>query len=269
MDKKIIFFDIDGTLINYQNGLVEPTQKTKYVIEEFRKQGGLAVIASARAVLPFDDSDIKFDGYIHSEGHYIILNDEVLVDQSFDTKQVERQMDVYAKYNGRPMFYSREEQWNSFLDDQYVIEHRLMFSGTDERPTDVIEEFEAKDVHAISCCVLFESIEDMDKAYQELKDELTMVRYEQGLIRMDVYNKGFTKGTACEYIYQKLGVSKDNTYAFGDGENDLGMFKMVGKGIAMGNGVDTLKAIAYDVTDSVDNDGIAQALEKHFGIKYE
>lgn len=269
MDKKIIFFDIDGTLINYQNGLVEPTQKTKKAINEFRKQGGIAVIASARAVLPFDDSDIEFDGYICSEGHFITLNNKVLVDQSFETSQVQRQLDVYAKYNGRPMFYSRDDQWNAFLDDEYVIKHRLMFSGTDERPTDVIEEYSASDVHAISCCVLFESIADMDKACEELKDELTMVRYEQGLIRMDVYNKGFTKGTACEYVYKKLGVPKENTYAFGDGENDLGMFKMIGHGIAMGNGVDKLKDIAYDVTDTVDNDGIAKALHKHFGIMYE
>lgn len=269
MDKKIVFFDIDGTLINYQNGLVEPTEKTKYVIKELRKRGDIAVIASARAVLPFDDSDIEFDGYICSEGHYIILNNEVLVDQSFETNQIKRQLDVYERYNGRPMFYSRDKQWNAFLDDKYVIKHRVMFSGTDERPTDVIEDFVAEDIHAISCCVLFESIEDMDKASQELKDEVTMVRYEQGLIRMDVYNKGFTKGTACEYVYQKLGIPKENTYAFGDGENDLGMFKMVSHGIAMGNGVDTLKSIAYDITDSVDNDGIAKAFAKHLGITYE
>ena len=38
--------------------------------------------------------------------------------------------------------------------------------------------------------------------------------------------KGYTKGTACEFI-SKIKYSKENTYAFGDGENDIEMFHLV------------------------------------------
>ena len=78
---------------------------------------------------------------------------------------------------------------------------------------------------------------------------------------MDVYRKGFTKGTACEYLYKKLEIKKENTYAFGDGINDKEMFELVCNGIAMGNAIEEIKEIAHYVTDTVDNDGIAKAFK--------
>lgn len=48
----------------------------------------------------------------------------------------------------------------------------------------------------------------MWKAYHELENDMTIVAYDHGLIRMDVYHKGFKKGTACKYLYQKLGIDQ-------------------------------------------------------------
>ena len=176
------------------------------------------------------------------------------------------QLDAYSKFDGRFMFSGHADTWNSFLDDPLVIDHREMFSGTKERPTGVIEEFKANDVQAVACCVLFDSVEKLDNCFNELKETFTMVPYRTGLIRMDVYRKGFTKGTACDYLYKKLGIEKENSYAFGDGINDKEMLELVGNGIAMGNGLEEIKKIADDVTDTVDNDGIAKAFKKYFNI---
>jgi len=44
------------------------------------------------------------------------------------------------------------------------------------------------------------------------------------------------------------------------------MIKLVKHGIAMGNGTDEIKSIAYYVTDAVNNDGIAKALKKFKAI---
>ena len=53
--------------------------------------------------------------------------------------------------------------------------------------------------------------------------------------------------------------------AFGDGGNDIPIIKRAGTGIAMGNALDNVKDVADYVTDHIDNDGIAKALE-HFGV---
>ena len=61
-----------------------------------------------------------------------------------------------------------------------------------------------------------------------LPKEWSINAYDTGHIRMDVHPQGYTKGTACEYLYQKLNIPKENTYAFGDGENDIEMLHLVG-----------------------------------------
>lgn len=40
-------------------------------------------------------------------GHYIRFNNEILIDEQFDNGMVQKQLDVYAKYNGRSMFNGR------------------------------------------------------------------------------------------------------------------------------------------------------------------
>lgn len=224
------------------------------------------IIATARGEVPQSVKDIEFDGYICNDGHYIRFDNVVLIDDIMSTAQIQKQMDVYKKYNGCSMYNGHDGEWCAFLDDELIIKHREMFQGTSKRPIGVIENFTAQDVKAISCCVLFENADDLWNAYHELEDEFTMIPYATGLIRMDVYNKGFTKGTACAYLYQKLGIDYENTYAFGDGVNDIEMFQLVKHGIAMGNAVQELKNIASDITKSVDDDGIAAAFVKHFQI---
>ena len=68
-------------------------------------------------------------------------------------------------------------------------------------------------------------------------------------------------------LYQKLNIPKENTYAFGDGENDIEMFHLVGTSVAMGNADDEVKKHASTVTLTVDEDGIADFFEKEFNIK--
>lgn len=60
-------------------------------------------------------------------------------------------------------------------------------------------------------------------------------------------------------MLERLGVGPDEAVAFGDGENDLPMFRAVGHAVAMGNAWDTVKAEAELVTTSVDEDGIWNA----------
>jgi len=52
--------------------------------------------------------------------------------------------------------------------------------------------------------------------------------------------------------------------AIGDSEGDKEMIKTVGYGIAMGNAEESIKEIAFDVTTSNDEDGVAETLKKYF-----
>ena len=262
--KKIAFFDIDGTLINVPTRLKEPTIKTRQALNQFQQQGNLIFIASARGSLPFQCDDIHFDGFIGNDGHYITYQDQVIIDDLFHEEEVNEMIDVFEKYDGRYLFSGHHNSWTTYWEDEYIQKHSLMFAHTTKKPETLIETFKPKDIHAIACCVLFKNVDDLHKTYEALKENYTMILYETGLIRMDVYRKGFTKGTAVQYIYERLNISKENTYAFGDGVNDMEMLELVGHGIAMGNAVEPLKQIADDITLSVSEEGIADYFQKHF-----
>lgn len=81
-------------------------------------------------------------------------------------------------------------------------------------------------------------------------------------------NKGFelvrgdrNKGVALKEALDRLGIPREKTLAVGDGENDLDLFRAVGLGIAMGNAVDALKAVAGGITASNEEEGVAHLLE--------
>ena len=262
MTKKIAFFDIDGTLINVPTGLMTPSQATIQVLKQFQEKGNLIFIATARGAIPFSSDLIEFDGFIGNDGHYITYNHEVLLDDLFHLDEINQMISVFEANDGRFIFSGHHHSWTTYWEDEYMQQHSLMFSHTTKRPDNLIEVFEAKDIEAIACCVMFKNVEDLTAAYNALKDDFTMVAYETGIIRMDVYRKGFTKGTAVKHVYEQLHISKENTYAFGDGINDKEMLQLVGHGIAMGNAIDELKEVADEITLPVTEDGIADYFEK-------
>lgn len=87
--------------------------------------------------------------------------------------------------------------------------------------------------------------------------------YETPNIHFDIYPPGFSKGEAVEYLYKYLDISYENTYAFGDGQNDKEMMKLVKYSTVMGNAVPEIKKTAYMITENVNDDGIYKALKKY------
>lgn len=80
----------------------------------------------------------------------------------------------------------------------------------------------------------------------------------------DLGVKGIDKGYAIDVLLDYLHASLEDTFAFGDAQNDATMLQYCSKGIALENATDELKAIADEVTESVDNAGIAKSLYKYF-----
>lgn len=79
---------------------------------------------------------------------------------------------------------------------------------------------------------------------------------------LEMLNKAVNKGTAIKAIAEKLGIKADEVMAVGDHENDIAMIQYAGVGVAMGNGIDKVKALSNFVTKSNLEDGVAYAIEK-------
>lgn len=264
---KIAFFDIDGTMVNVPNGMLHPSKETIRVLQEFKRQGNYIVVATARGSIPESVSNIDFDGYICSDGHYIEFKKEVLVDNIFSKDQILLQLEVYRKYHGGCIMGGHYGQWFDSTDNPLTKSHNALYAGTDS----ILEGYTIEDcidtIKANSATGIFSSVEDMYEAKALLPTNWAINAYEDSHdIRMDVHLPGFSKGTACEFLYQHLQIDKKDTYAFGDGENDIEMLQLVGHGIAMKNAAKHIQEAASDVTDTVDNDGIAKAFKKYLNI---
>ena len=99
--------------------------------------------------------------------------------------------------------------------------------------------------------------------YKRFKDEeyAFMSNLSDGGL-FEIYKSKYTKGYGVEHFLNVLDISKENAYAFGDGENDIEMFQAVKHGIAMGGYHPRLEEHAYDFTEDVENEGIEKGLKK-------
>jgi len=81
---------------------------------------------------------------------------------------------------------------------------------------------------------------------------------------MDLAPVGVSKASGLEYVAGQLGVDRGDVLAIGDGRNDIEMLQWAGRGVAMGQAVDEVKAAADAVTAGVDDDGAAVELARWF-----
>jgi len=79
----------------------------------------------------------------------------------------------------------------------------------------------------------------------------------------DVSLKNRGKADAIEYIIDYLNIPIENTYALGDGHNDIEMLKGVSTGVEIGNSVDKLRKVVNYINSDIFDDRIQKAMEKY------
>ncbi|PRY14064.1 HAD family hydrolase [Kineococcus rhizosphaerae] len=112
--------------------------------------------------------------------------------------------------------------------------------------------------------VIIRSPEHTSAEFSRLVDEVGLkgVAYSVGWTAwLDLAPDGVTKASALEEVRMRLDVERERTVAVGDGRNDVEMLRWAGRGVAMGNAPDEVKAAADAVTGSVEDDGLAEVLE--------
>ena len=72
---------------------------------------------------------------------------------------------------------------------------------------------------------------------------------------VEIFRKGFNKGTGLVRYANKYGIDLDHVIAFGDSENDNELLKEAGWGVCLKNGADGTKAVADDITEYACADG--------------
>ena len=255
--KTAVFFDIDGTLWDSQ---MQIPKSTIDAIHKLQENGNYAFICSgrSRATIRAREllEEIRFDGIVAGCGTYIEYNGEVIFERSLSQKEIAdlltelENCHMPAILEGKHYLYADEE---SFGDDPY-IDYLKRILDTEFLP---LKEYAGNyEVNKLSADFTKGDIPAVKKA---LSDQYELVFHEKQVV--EILPKGFSKASGIEKVCGYLGISHENTYAFGDSANDVEMLKYAAHGIAMGNATDDAKEAADHITTSLWEDGIKTGLE--------
>ena len=260
---KVIFFDVDGTLIDMKNGgMYDSTIKALNTLHD---KGIKLIISSGRhkSLMELQKKlfhDITFDAYILLNGQYCTDGDMKPFYAKPISKEGLKKFVSYVKNSETPYRFFEEDYYydSRFDEDKY---NRLVEMGYEEYigPIDDPLRSLENETYQISAFIAKENDEEVLSSFPNVK----IVRWNDSSADIIPIDGG--KEVGMKEVLKHFGIDKEETMAFGDGGNDVGMLKYVKIGVAMGNALDVLKEVADYITDDISEGGLYNAL-KHFEI---
>lgn len=271
---KIIFLDVDGTLVDYEN------QIPKSAIEAIRKareNGHKVYICTgrSRAEIYPELWDIGLDGMIGGNGSYIEDKGNIVMHKVLSLDECKKIVDWL---HSKKLEFYLESNNGLFASENFetvgekTIQEYSKRKGQADSETLTIrkafpemkfgEKLYRDDLNKIS--FILNSYDDYLEAKKVFNELEVNTWGGQGEIALfgDIGVKDINKGLAVTKLIEYLNANLENTIAFGDAKIDIPMFKCCKIGVAMGNGGPEIKSIAHYITDSVENDGLFKAFKK-------
>lgn len=266
MKTKVLFLDIDGTLVDFQGKIPE---SAKEALIRAKERGHHPVLCTGRTrfqVYPWL-LDYGFDGLITGAGAQVEAGRELICRHLVKQDSLAKAVAFFERIRA-PYYLQAEKaiyapQW--CIDCQTAVFHgelseeerqkRFGRITRDEKPC------QRKDVEKLA---YYHSVKDLGEVRRALGDYFTVEASSFQLINSsdgEVTVRGIDKAYGMEQYLRYAGIRREDSAAFGDGPNDLGMLEYAGTGVAMGNAGAELKSRADLVTSSIGEDGLLRAFE--------
>ena len=253
---KAVFFDIDGTLRDYESGKIP--ESAKEAVNQARKKGILCFAATGRHILEIQQEnlleDLVLDGYVTLNGQYCLDREgRVLYANPVPQDQVRTMLQLIEEEPFPCMFMEAEAMYINFVNDLV----RQVQAGINTRIPPVLSlsrGLENPVYQMVPCC----REEKAEKILSDLPG-CRGVKWHDGLA-VDVLPKNGAKERGISHVLSSYGIAREECAAIGDGYNDISMIRWAGTGIAMKNGKEETRRWADYITGSVMEDGIHQAI---------
>jgi Cof subfamily protein (haloacid dehalogenase superfamily) len=260
MTIKLIAFDIDGTILDDQKRLVSANRDA---FQEAERSGLLLCIASGRMLSTIENVEkqlgvdcviIAYNGGMiagrRAEGRPLLGHWPVPADVADFFIGFAREHHYLLNFYRQDLLYAEEAQIDNPLLEIYsrrtgarynlVPDLRRSFPG--ETPTKLILLAEAG-----QCARLLPELRRL------LEGRACIVKSEPEYL--EITAPGIDKGSALPVIAGRYGISPDDIMAVGDAENDIGMLRAAGLGVAVANASPEVKICAGCVTERTNNEG--------------
>lgn len=271
MDIKLIAIDMDGTLLTSSKEL---SARNRQALEQCSLKGIHIVPATGRIVdgIPHEILEIPGVRYVISTNGAVVADlkcNQIITSRKMDWQTALKILNIVDEY---PVMYDAyidgrgksEERFMAHLEDYGIDCHikKLIMATRDVVP-DIRESIKALETPVDKVNIIFKNDEMRGKVREMLSFIPDILITSSLPNNLEINHKDATKGDALLILADYLGVKREQTMAFGDGENDLTMIQKAGIGVVMENGDETLKQSADFITRSNDKDGVALAIE-HF-----
>lgn len=252
---KAIFFDMDGTLFSHKAGKIPGSARN--ALWKLKERDIKVVVTTGRHLVEMEELsvlDFPFDAYITVNGQ-ICLDEqkEPFFLNPIQGQDKEKLVHIFQEkkipviINGRNGIYI-----NCVTEDVQKTQEEVCSA------IPPVLEYDGGEIFMASIFRRKENEEDI-----HIFDNLSITRWNKRAVDVVPIGSGKTKGI--EVFLEKYGISREETMAFGDGENDMGMIEFAKIGVAMGNAKTKVQNVADYVADDIDRDGIKKALER-FGL---
>lgn len=270
----VAFFDVDGTLVWHDFAKMRRDEKftvdamaqlrpTPAVYDAFARMhaaGHLTFICTGRHLpfIPQTLRELNPDGFIAGAGAYVCVGDATVRDEHIEKGLL---LEIARHFEEAGLDVTLESDTKNV--ELLPRGGTPRFEGSDLART-------AADVAEISrtrgfCkfCTKGLTLDDLAPMRAFLDEHFTICDLQGGVLEFSLL--GVDKGTGIAAALAYLGHGRENTFAFGDSENDLPMAGAVETFVAMGNALPNVRERAGYVTDSAAQDGVVTGLE-HFGL---
>lgn len=255
--KKVLFFDVDGTLLTPKKRIVEPA--TLEVLKELSNNPDIDLyLSSGRGRDTLNDVEHivpYFTGLNLANGGHLIIGDKTYYDfidkdlvKNVVTFMIKNKISFSAStLHGNLRMYFNDEIKVSF--DRNVPGPYILLKEEDDFYFSEVIQF-----------WLLGNNDEIDKTSKNFK-ELTFFKW--GVFGADVIPASRNKATGIEKIIEIMNYDINNTFAFGDSDNDVPMFKLCNTSIVMGKCTPAAKSAATYITGLIEEGGLADAVRKY------
>lgn len=254
--KALVFFDLDGTLLNDQS-LVD--EDVKEALAQLKDNGAVPFIATGRSPIEVQHiiEDTVIDSFITLNGQYIqfegkevfrnVIPKEVVTDLKKLTSEKNMALSLYSADKIRATYHNEtiKKAYGFIHEDPPAIDDSL----------DLNEE--------ILMMLVINEDSSIDHEITDVFSNLSF--YRNTPYSIDTISKGHNKAKGIDALLDSTGLSGIPLYAFGDGANDKEMLERVDHSVAMANGLDEVKELADYITSANTDGGVIEGL-RHFNL---
>jgi len=244
----MLVFDLDDTLLRSD---ITVSEYTVSVLKKCRTRGIKVVYATGRGCTLDIVPPELFDGYVRNGGAAAFADDIQIYDKLISIEKTRSFLVACDSAGIKIAAQDENRHYSNFNIDE-------IWSWIDYY---TIVDFNVLDITVEKLYALPEAEQDLEVIKSNLPDWINLILARSGMAMFMHHEATKSNGVNALAEYWKIVTSE--IMAFGDDLNDIDLLKYCGVGVAMGNALDEVKAVADFICDTNENDGAAKWIEEH------